>query len=272
MLLRAMLAGTMLASAIQPVATVPGFVYRFQSGFRTGTVSASTAGTVWVSGNDARQEVESKQGRISISIAKERGKQILVLNTTEHTYHHAVAFRFGSGLSVSSLDLLNVRQPFVLAGVKNLKVDLVPVVQEGHTQRNPDNCQRVSLKLSYDLRLRLTIAPELFAGRVEGEGEYCLADSLPIASLPFGHGLELSSGIPEVDSVLTERLATLKGLPVTRTLTVTRKIEGGETVSQTSTLALSDFRDVEIPKDRFEVPADYRYQEPVIVPPKRQVP
>lgn len=134
--------------------------------------------------------------------------------------------------------------------------------QEASSSGSAADCRPVFLKLSYELKLRLKIAGVSIPGHVEGSGEFCLVDSLPISSLPFGQGLGIVSGIPKVDAVLAERLASLKGFPVRQMLTVKRQIEGGEEVSATWTLALSDFRATEMPQDRFDVPRGYRYQEP----------
>jgi hypothetical protein len=103
-----------------------------------------------------------------------------------------------------------------------------------------------------------------------GRFGYCLADTLPISNLPFGHGLEVVSGIPKIDAALAQRLATLTGTPVRRTLTVKRQLEGGELIAATSTLVLSEFGTAEIAPKRLDVPQGYRYQEPVVIGPIRQ--
>ncbi len=255
-----------LAASTATGSTQTGVVYRFQSG--------STAGTVWVAGNNARLELEPTEGSATgvrrVKISKDGGKQLLVLNN-DHSYYDSVAYHARASRAVPSLGTLNVREPFIVAAVKKVRIDVASLAERA-PGGNTDSCRRVSLTLSYDLQLRLKTATVPFPGRVEGHGEFCLADSLPNVRLPFGHGLELTSGIQEVDAVLADRLASLKGVPVKRTLTVTRQMEGGESVSETYTLVLSDFREAEIPEDRFDVPVDYRYQEPVIVGPKRQVP
>jgi len=243
-----------------------GTAYRFQSG--------NGSGTVWVVGDEARLEPEPEEGAAvssRVSIWKAAGKQQLMLNTKDRTYFDQVAYLAGKGVTHRSLATLNVGEPFIVADVGKIRVDLLPSPQhEASSSGGAVNCRPVSLKLSYELKLRLKMADVSIPGHVDGSGEYCLADSLPKLRLPFGHGLEIVSGIPKVDAVLAERLASLKGIPIRQTLTVKRQIEGGELVSATSTLALSEFRTTEIPPDRFEVPRDYRYQEPVIIGPTRQ--
>lgn len=241
-----------------------GTVYRFQS--------ATSSGTVWVVGDEARMETDPEEGAATgdrVLLSKAGGKQRLILNTKDRTYYDQVAYLSGKGFSHASPATLNVGAPFSVADVAKIRVDLVPASPPDGASLS-DACRPVSLKLSYELKLRLKMADVSIPGRVEGFGEFCLSESIPVPSLPFGHGLEIVSGIPKVDAVLTERLASLKGIPIRRTLTIKRLIEGGQVVSETSTIALSDFRTTEVPSERLEVPREFRYQEPMIVAPIRQ--
>lgn len=247
-----------------------GTAYRFRSG--------NVSGTVWVHGGDARREFDREEGTAAsqpITIWKAGGTQRLVLSTQDHTYFDEMAQQArDTWRTPRTLEALGVRDPFVVADVSKIRVDVVP--STGPAVPGSDgtvDCRPVALKLSYDLKLRHMRAAGLsMPARVEGSGEICLAESLPVATLPFGHGLELVSGMPKVDAVIAERLASLRGLPVRWNLTVRRKIEGGEETSATLARTLSDFRATEIPAGSFSVPGDYRYQEPVIVGPIRQKP
>ena len=242
-----------------------GTVYRFRTG--------SASGTVWVADDEARLETDPGAGAETgskVSIWKAGGRQLLVLNDRERTYFDRVAYRTSRGFAAMSLDTLNVKDPFVIAEVQNIRVDLQALPPGASSPASADDCRRVSLTFSYDLSLRLKTVDASFPGRVAGSGEFCLVDSLPISKLPFDHGLEIVSGIPKVDAVFAERLATLKGFPIHRTLTAKRLIEGGEEVTATATLALSEFRATVIAPGRLDVPHEYRYQEPVIVGPVRQ--
>jgi len=242
-----------------------GTTYCFQSG--------AVSGTVWVVGDDARLELDPGEGTGAggqASIWKAGGKQVLILNTKDRTYFDEVAYLSGKGTR-ASLATLRAGDPFMISGVDKIQVELLPSPrEEASGSPGAAACRPVSLKLSYELKLRLKMADVSIPARVEGSGEYCLVDALPISKLPFGHGLEILSGIPKVDAVLAERLASLKGVPIRQTLTVKRQIEGGELVSASSALALSEVRATAVSPDRFEVPRDYRYQEPVIVGPIRQ--
>jgi hypothetical protein len=95
-----------------------GTVYRFRSG--------DGSGTVWVIGDNARLEPDPKDGVAAsdrVSIWKAGGKQHLLLNTKDHTYYDQVTYL--KGHTYASVHTLNVREPFIVADVGNIRVDLL---------------------------------------------------------------------------------------------------------------------------------------------------
>jgi len=240
-----------------------GTTYRFRSD--------TLVGKVWVLGDNARRELESGEGGLAagrVEIWKDGGQQVFILNPADRTYYEGRAYFARHGGPEVSLEPLTARLPFRVDGVGDLHVDLKvlprPDVVSGYS------CQRAVLTLSYSLRLGIDKTDVSMPGRVEGSEEFCLMDAPKAPPLPFGHRLELTSGHPQVDAAVAERLASLKGIPLARILKVTRRIEKGDPVSATSVLVLSDVQEAAIALDRFEVPKDYRFQEPVLVAPVRK--
>jgi hypothetical protein len=239
-----------------------GITYRFQAD--------TVVGRVWVVGENARRELEAGEGGIAtgrIEIWRDGGKQIFILNPADRTYYEEIAFRTRMGVPHVSLEPLTVRRPFQVDDVERLQVDLELLphteVVSGYT------CRRGVLTFSYGLKLSLEAANVSMPGRVEGSQDFCVMEAAT-ASLPFGHRLEVASGHRQVDAAIAERLTALKGIPVARLLKATRWIERGEPVSGTSALILGDIREAVIASDRFEVPKDYRFREPELVPPVRR--
>jgi hypothetical protein len=173
-------------------------------------------------------------------------------------------------LRAVTLDALTVRTPFRVEAVSDvqtgLKLSARPEEQGGF------QCRRGELTFSYDLRLSMPSVADPMRARVEGSEAFCLMDTANAPPLPFWHRLELTSGHADVDKAIAERLASIKGIPVMKLLKATRRIDGGEPVSATSAMLLSDVRETVVAPDRFEIPAGYRFQEPVIVPPSRKQP
>ena len=242
-----------------------GLTYRFQAD--------TVVGRVWVVGENARRELEAGEGGTAtgrIEIWRDGGKQIFILNPADRTYYEEIAFRRRLGVGQVSVEPLTVRRPFRVAGVEKLQVDLKVLphteVVSGYA------CRRAVLTFSYGLSLGLETANFSMPGRVEGFQDFCVMEAPSTVVLPFGHRLELASGHSEVDAAIAERLTGLKGIPVARILRATRWIERGEPVSETSALILSDVREVVVAADRFEVPKEYRFREPELVPPVRRHP
>lgn len=256
--------GAVLVAALASGSARAGTVYHFQQGKRSGTVS--------VAGDDARREFDPSEeaaGAADVEIWKNGGKQRLLLYSASRTYYDAVASGEEESRSEATLDTLSARDPFVVKGARKIQVAVQspPAAPAGTA-----GCRPASLTFSYELELRLASAGLALPARVEGSASFCLVDSLPVSTLPFGQGREIVTGIAEVDAALAQRLATLAGVPLERTITARRRIEGGEEVSASERLVLSDFRTVDIPAERFEVPKDYRYQKPQISAPVREVP
>ena len=242
-----------------------GTTYRFQAD--------SLVGTVWVSGDNARRELDAgEDGRAAgrVEIWKDAGRQVFILNPADRTYYEDSAFRARRGLRQASVETLTARSPFRVDGVETVQVDLKVFPQAEVVSGYP--CRRAVLTFSYTLKMGLAQTSLSMPGRVEGSQDFCLMEAPNAPRLPFGHALELTSGHPQVDAAIADRLAALKGIPVARMLRVTRRIENGDSVSATSALLLSDVREVVIAADRFVVPVDYRFREPEIVAPVRKHP
>jgi len=248
-----------------PASAQTGTTYRFKAD--------TLVGTVWVSGDSARRELESGENGLAagrIEIWKNGGSQIFILDPKTRTYYEENAWRARGKTRLLSTSPLTAGPPFQIEGVEDVRVDVKaaasPETISGY------ECRRTIVTFSYTMKLRLAMAKASMPGRVQGSQDACLVDTPGLSSLPFHQRLELVSGHAEVDSAFAERVAPLKGVPIARMLTVTRTIENGEPVSATSAFILSDLRQVSIPAGHFDVPKDYRFQEPVLVPPVRKHP
>lgn len=258
----------LLAAALAAGAARPGTVYRF---VEPGWLS----GTVWLAGDDARCDFDPREqfvGWPDVEIWRSGGRQRLRLYAANRTYHDTAAGKLADGRPQPSLHTLTVDRPFEVTGAREIRVELAAPPEQPSRAVGRTSCRPAVLTFSYVLELRLERVDVPIPARVEGSASFCLADSLPVSTLPFGHGREIVSGIADVDAAFAQRLAALAGVPLERTIRARRRIEGGDEVSATETLVLSDFRSVEIPADRFEVPSGYRYEEPHITPPVRLVP
>ena len=252
-------------------ASLSGVTYRFTVHRRfTAQRDLRASGRVWVVGENARLEADrdarESEVRPTVSISRvilEAGGQDHLLDTEHKTYFDLVP----PVARAPRVSTMSVEPPFVLVDVGSVVVAFQPSSGPPAGLDSNVACQWWSLKFSYDLSVRLKVAGGLVRGRVDGTGDYCLADSLLLTKLPFDQGLEITSGIQKVDAVFAERTSSGRSIPIRQALTVKRQIEGKGEESASMALELSDFQRVQIPLDRFEVPegyADLRPRGPTI--------
>jgi len=244
---------------------------------RTGTSyhfeERGTKGQVWVLGDNARKEIDRgepgtllEHGRIEIW--KNGGREIFVLDPIERPYYQRKPLGKGEPDSEPTVSTLTVREPFRFEQVRNLKFELsAPRLETASGY----SCQRSTLSFSYELKLTLTQVPGLsMTGRVAGAASFCMMEAPAAGPPPFKHRAALISGIAAVDAAAAQQLSSLSGMPIAGSISATRQIDTGEAVADRFVFILSDIRPAEIDAERFEVPKDYRFAEPVVVGPVKK--
>ena len=259
---RILIAGLVVAAFAVPASAQTGWTYRYKSD--TGS------GRVWVSGENARRELDAQSnGPLGgfVEIWKRGGRDRLMLDPVSRTYFDVIARRAKGNVSGATMPILTADKPFRVESAGAVKIETTP---SRRTQQVGDyECWPLRVDFSYTLTLSLEGAAATFPARVEAVEEICVIDWANPPPLPFGHAMALTSTHPEVDRVLAARLAELKGIAVARVVKVTRRIEGGEQTSATSALMLADIREVPVSSTRFSVPDGYRLID-AIAPPSRR--
>jgi hypothetical protein len=123
-------------------------------------------------------------------------------------------------------------------------------------------------RLTFSYQLKSSIGPMSVAGDVRGESVMSPCDPPPLGELPWSP-VEFATGIASVDDALRRAVAGI-GTPICRAeTTVSRRIERGNVLAETIISAIDSFRPATASAAAFEVPAGYRYQEPLIGAPGR---
>lgn len=78
---------------------------------------------------------------------------------------------------------------------------------------------------------------------------------------------EIHTGFDAVDLAVREAMSGVRGFPLKRRMSVTRRYEGGRVFVDASTTTFDDFKTVDLPPELLAVPAGYSYQEPLILAP-----
>jgi hypothetical protein len=239
----------------------------------TGLLGATRIAEVVMSGDHARMtfpgSTEPVRHEAAVELWLSGGSQRIVLDLRQQTYFDQARYaaRVSKGQAQPELRLLG--EPTGFAGsvsTANVRVELrtdpAPVEVSGFA------CTRATLNVSYDLRA--VVGTQRVPATVKAVAEFYVTDTLPVKRLPFGHGaIALSTALEEPDRAISARLATLEGIALKKVVAVTRQVDGGPAVTEAVTETLQRFRDPVIPDGAFDVPAGYRYQEPLFVPPSR---
>ena len=124
--------------------------------------------------------------------------------------------------------------------------------------------RRHDIRLSYDITVPLL--NERISGKVRLEASYWMAEDRSV-TLPRMLRPEIHTGFPEIDGQLAAELAKLKGTPLKQSWTVSTEAEQSAPQSNTFTAILSGIEEAQVKPADFEVPAGFRYEEPVFVGP-----
>lgn len=257
------------AMAIASPAADAATTYRFTNVYGA---APPVTGTVWLQAAHARLEFDPGEDPIrngnQIQISRDGGNQLLTLNTKERTFYDQTASLSQKGLKLRppSTRTLGVPHPLTVRSVGKPGVE---ITEQGIDQVAGYPCHHIALSLSYTMVLGLAGLDERMKATVKAQADLWFADNLPAASLPFGHDHGIRTNQKEIDEAVALALSKFSGLLIKRTLTAMRQIEGGEAITDTESMTLEGFHEADVPPDHFEVPPGYRYQEPIIVAPKR---
>lgn len=116
-------------------------------------------------------------------------------------------------------------------------------------------------RITFSYRITADVGPAIINGEVHGEIR--VSDDPVSPDLPL-IPLEIHAGIKEVDDLLQPEIAKLAGRGRTVELEVTRRIEDGVALHETTRISITEPVTVTADPHAFEIPSGYRYQEPVI--------
>lgn len=74
----------------------------------------------------------------------------------------------------------------------------------------------------------------------------------------------LGAGYEPPPDALTKAFAAIQGMPLRLVIAATRMYEGGRPTTITTTTTFHDIQTVDVPASMFEIPKDFREQEPVV--------
>jgi hypothetical protein len=171
-------------------------------------------------------------------ITRDGGHEIVILDHERRTWHARRAAGLGGHLSTSrGIGSTTATEP------------------EVQTSRNG---REHRLRVKYDLVM--SIEGEKLNGNVELEVISELSDDLFQKALPWGLQFGAKSGFDAIDRAIAKGIP--RDIPVRQVVTATRRIEGGDPLTETMTTILTNVANAPTPKEVFFPPKDYRYEMP----------
>lgn len=214
-------------------------------------------GTIRVDGVSWR--IDSEESLMAnASFSTDGGKTVTALNEKLSTYYRP---KIADPSKVMSTGHYTV--PFADENTKPVvRVKKVSLQEEPSDERIAGfQTRKYVLKFAHDVKVRI----DGEAVRVIFDSTVLLwtTDEVDLAVRPVDLS-DVRTGLSEVDQQLGAALSGMKGFPLKRSLSVSRRYEGGAVMVDLVTSTFDDFKTVVLPPEALAVPSGYRYQEPVI--------
>lgn len=223
-----------------PISAAAGIRAEFNTTLTSPAYSYS--GVLAIDGNSSRIDVLKGSHPLfrenTSIITRDGGQEIVILDHERRTWHARRAAGLGGHLSTSrGLGVTTASQP------------------EVETTRNGRE-HRLHVKYG----LVMAIEGEQLTGNVDLEVITEVDPDLHQKALPWGLQYAAKSGFDEVDRAIARGIP--RDIPVRQVVTATRRIEGGEPLTETMTTVLTNIANAPTPKAVFFPPKDYRYEVP----------
>ncbi|HTD83112.1 MAG TPA: hypothetical protein VK648_04910 [Gemmatimonadaceae bacterium] len=215
-----------------------------------GSYGGRTEGVALVDGSRWRINYAAHHDEPTVlTAAIGKGSDVISLNSENETWFRLADWN-GSALNSMLFGFGPDRKAIKVSGLK------VSSTTEGELTRIP-----------FSYRFQTTYSGQRLHCRVWGEIRVRTGPPYP-TDLPW-KPVALITGLDEVDAALQKILAPLTNSATQFELDVSRRIENGAILTQSTVRKISEPATATVRDSDFEVPKTYRYQEPVIAVPGR---
>ena len=213
--------------------------------------------TIRVEGTSYRIDGDPEGLLSSASFSTDGGKSVTVLNQKLSTYWVTVP-----DSKWRSTELYDA--PFMEMDKKS-KVSVKDVVlTEEPTDERIAGYETKKYVLTFAHDVRYTMQGEKLRVLFSSTVLLWMTEAIDLAVVPKDPR-EIRTGHDAVDLAVKEALSGVKGFPLKRRMSVTRRFEGGQVMVDVITTTFDDFKTVALPPEALAVPAGYRYEEPVML-------
>lgn len=241
-----------------------GLMYRFRTTIE-GVLPRERHGTAWIDGARARVEVAAETGIVA-SLRDPEAKGCTNLDLDRRTYYAAacdVSLSTAEGLS----PVFGKAQTAATGSGprrSRLRFEEADLGTGGAISGLPT--RHLSWTISWEESTR--IGPDIVRVAITRALEVWASDRVSQRAFRYGHADELAVVPDEARARLADRLAA-SGFPLKLVVHATRKFDRGEPTTETLTTVLEDVRAAAVDASLFEIPKDFRHEEPRVGIPTR---
>lgn len=231
-------------------------IYRFQTTTQ-GVYPEHHEGTVLIDGKHWRMSFDAIPDYVTdfnALIGTEDGT-LIAINDSNHTWFHLKS-RERLGIANSLFTFFAFGEA---AKASKIRITLRPAEPD----RGRDATAGPTSRIAFSYRIDVKVSGENVQGEVSGEIRVWTTAGPERQDLPW-RAVDLRTGLDAVDEALRIPLAGARGLAWQSETEVSRRLAGGEVLKQTIRRTLGPLTHTQAEPREFTVPADYRYQEPVI--------
>jgi hypothetical protein len=245
-----------------------GLTYRFRTDVQ-GVLPRSLSGTVWIDG--ARARIELAAGPAKTACLRDPSAKDTCRNLDfERKTYYRVACAAALSMADGATHTFGRSGPpgFVgKAGTPKRDHVLIEEADLGPGEEIAGLPTRgFTLRVSWTESLR--IGPDDVRVELKRTLEVWASDRVSQRAFQYGHADELLAVPDEARATLDRRLADV-GFPLKYVVISTRKFDRGEPTVETLTTVLNGVRTARPDSSLFEVPAGFRYEEPLVGAPSR---
>lgn len=248
-----MIRALLLVFFLTETIAVAGVKYQFTRSSTGDPLRPSFSGTIFIERNSYRIE----SGKNDAVISRDGGKTEQVLNVERKTYFDPARLRRHGGDSLL----------FELPVGRDAKVDRIRI----ELNEEPESEQIAGFRVrKYVLRFGYRLSARLSGHKLEAQVDAIAllwaASDLSMPRFPI-EPMRLITGYQSVDTEVAKRITEVPPVIVKKQLSVTRIIDGGSGYTDLIIAEMTSMESVRTTPKLFELPAGYRYEEPVFATP-----
>lgn len=247
-----------LASAVLAFIAVPawaGLTYDFKSSTE-GQGGGNLTGSAAIEGQNIRMEITDGDDVMfkdnSVVLSKNGGSTLVILDPKNKTYTELEVDQVFSALG----SMMKSMGGMFKMSIKDPKVSVREAGDGGTIEGYPT--RKYLIDSSYELAMKVMGMSR--STQIESQTEAWATDKIKPEFMTFVQQRGLRTGMADFDELISKQAAAIKGFPLKQVIR-TKTTSGGKSQTSTTTMTISNIKEVNVPDSKFAVPAGYEKTE-----------